>query len=227
LQGLSLLGLHDSDVQALLQFSRQSGHRAQQVNVPAGRFDIPGFALSLSKHHLLVVAGGRPQPDLLASVNKDCLRIGTAWTQAALWGAEIALGPTVIPGVTACHHCYTRRYLANVEHEDVVQARDHFLRHNPRFEFQGQIAPLLQLSVAYLTAEVTRFLTGSRPPVALSRAVTYYPLSQSQAYDFVVPLEWCSVCHHHRVVVANESGPALAEVVQRFARLKEDAHAAG
>lgn len=227
LQSVSLLGLHDGDVHSLLQLSQQSNNQAQQVNVPASRFDIPGFSLTLAKHHLLVVAGGRPQPALLASVNQDCLRIGIAWTQVALWGAEITLGPTIMPGITACYHCYTRRYLANVEHEDVYRARDDFLRNNPTFEFQGQVAPLLQLAAAYFTAEIGRFLTGAQPPVALSRAVTYYPLSQSQAYDYVVPLEWCPVCYSRRVAAPDQPGYTLADVVQRVGTRKEAGRATG
>lgn len=226
LAALSLMGRHDADTKVLAQLGRQPQHKAQSINLPRSRFDIPGFSLTLSRHHLLVVAGGRPHPDLLTSVNEDCVRIDAAWTGISVWGTEISLGPTVIPGVTACYHCYSRRRQANVKHLDVWQARQHFLQENPTFEFAGQIAPLINLAAAYLEEEVIRFLSGAQPPLALSRAITFYPLSQSQSFDYIVPLEWCSVCHERHATQRPNSEDTLAQMVRRVTHRQEVVRAA-
>lgn len=227
LAALSLLGLHDADTKALLQFSQQPHLQAQSVNVPRSRFNMPGFSVTLAKHHLLVIASGRPHPEALESINQDCVRIGTAWTGVSVWGTEVTLGPTVIPGITACHHCYMRRLQSNVEHLDVWQARGRFLQDNPTFEFAGQLAPIVNLAAAYLEAEVIRFLSGEQPPMALSRAITFYPLMQSQSFDYVVPLEWCPVCHDRHAQRRPTANETLAQMVKRTMNRQEVVNAAG
>lgn len=222
---LSLLGVHDDDTKTLIAISQQPHHQAQLINIPRSRYNLPGFSVTLSKHHLLVVVSGRPFPEVLEGVNKDCVRIGTAWTNVSAWGTEITLGPTVIPGVTACYHCYTRRLQSNVEHLDVWQARQRFLRDNPAFEFDGQIAPLANLAAAYVEAEVIRFLSGEQPPMALSRAITHYPLMQSQSFDYVVPLEWCPVCGERQAQRSQDNGDTLVHMVQRMIARQEVVHA--
>ncbi|MCA9958578.1 MAG: TOMM precursor leader peptide-binding protein [Anaerolineales bacterium] len=226
LAALSLMGLHDADTNVLMQFMQQPHHKVQSINIPRSRFDVPGFSVTLSRHHILVIASGRPHPEVLESVNKDCVRIGTAMTSVSIWGTEINLGPTIIPGITACHHCYTRRLQSNVEHLDVWQARQHFLQENPTFEFAGQIAPLANLAAAYAEEEVIRFLSGQQPPMALSRAITFYPLSQSQSFDYVVPLEWCPVCHERQARQQQETGDTLTQMVKRAMTRQEVVHAA-
>lgn len=227
LAALSLLGLHDIDTKTLAEISRQPHHKAQYINIPRSRFNVPGFSVTLSKHHLLVVAGGRPHPEVLESVNKDCLRIGTAWTGVSVWGTEITLGPTIIPGITACHHCYSRRLRANVEHLDVWQARNHFLRDNFTFEFEGQLAPFANLAAAYLEAEVIRFLSCEQPPLALSRAISFYPLSQSQSFDYVAPLEWCPICYDRGLHRNQNGAETLGHMIKRTIARREAHHATG
>jgi bacteriocin biosynthesis cyclodehydratase domain-containing protein len=45
-------------------------------------------------------------------VNRACLREAIPWTSCALEGAEAVLGPTVLPGSTACYLCYRMRAIA-------------------------------------------------------------------------------------------------------------------
>ena len=222
---LSLMGVHEDDTKALIAISQQPHHQAQLINIPRSRYNVPGFSVTLAKHHMLVVVSGRPYPEILDSVNKDCVRVGTAWTNVSAWGTEITLGPTVIPGITACYHCYTRRLRSNREHLDVWQARQRFLQDNPSFEFQGQIAPLANLAAAQVEAEVIRFLSGAHPPAALSRAITHYPLMQSQSFDYVVPLEWCPVCGERQAQGHQKDSDTLTHMVQRTMRRREVVHA--
>jgi bacteriocin biosynthesis cyclodehydratase domain-containing protein len=143
-----------------------------------------------------------------------------------MWGAEITLGPTVLPGTTACYHCYLRRRLSNTTRPEVWQAREQFLRNDPSFAFKGRVAPLVNLASAFLTAEVGRFLTGAPAQLALGHEVVYDGLSQTQTKSFVVPLEGCRVCGRlwPQASVADES---FVKMVRRAALPSEVAAYAG
>jgi bacteriocin biosynthesis cyclodehydratase domain-containing protein len=48
----------------------------------------------------------------LYRVNHACLRENVSWTVGSLAGIEAVLGPTVLPGKTACYVCYRMRAIA-------------------------------------------------------------------------------------------------------------------
>jgi bacteriocin biosynthesis cyclodehydratase domain-containing protein len=215
---LTLIGFSAADRDALNQLSQQPRRRAQNVIVMPQPYMLTGLSIVLAEHHLAVVATSRPHPSLLEQINETALRTGTPWTQALLWASEFLLGPTIIPGVTACHHCYTVRRRANESRQDVAATVDTFLRHEPDFEFRGQIAPAINLAAAYLTAEVTRVIGGAQTPLALSRIVSFDLLAQHQSSDYITPLEWCPLCHALREA---PSGPTLAAMVERLIERQE------
>lgn len=191
---LTLYPLTEADVEPLTQIVKQPQHNAKEVNRAPTVFRTDNFALFAARYSLVAFAVERRCPKAFEGVNEACVRVEAAWTNVTMWGAEITLGPTVLPGTTACYHCYLRRRLSNTTRPEVWQAREQFLRNDPSFAFKGRVAPLVNLASAFLTAEVSRFLTGAPAQLALGHEVVYDGLSQTQTKSFVVPLEGCRVC---------------------------------
>ncbi len=60
--------------------------------------------------HAVLAADG-PAPERFLAFNEAALAAGVPWTGAFLDGFEASIGPTVLPGQTACWRCYDLRVL--------------------------------------------------------------------------------------------------------------------
>lgn len=169
-------------------------------NVFPNAFNIYGAALQLKMHQVLMFAASRPAPAVQRELNATAIRLDMPFVQASVFAHEVVLGPTVIPGHTACHDCYRTRLDANYGRTEVPRARDHFLDRNPEFEFKGQLDATATIAGSLATAELERLVTGTRPPLALSREVLVNVLSQGRQDSFVPYLEWCPTCSGARPV---------------------------
>ncbi len=105
---------------------------------------------------LLVCALDRPRPDLLGAVNRQANDAGTRWLVGQIHGLDGLVGPTVVPGETACYSCFRERMLANVEFRTDAYAD----------EFAGNssgmgLSPLAQIVAGYLTLDAAHLLVGN------------------------------------------------------------------
>ena len=214
---LTVLGIRPQDVSNCKPIENNPANQVRNILVSHNGYVAPGISIAFSSAHLVVVATDRPHPKLYREINEVAVRMGTAVTFGRFWNANFMLGPTVIPGVTACHHCFTSRIRANVRHIDVHDAIEQFLINDPDFRFTGQLSVITQIGAAYLAEEVARFLGGAESPIALSQLFTFNTLAQFQEFDYVVPLEWCTVCHERHQIAArgNPEEDSLAMMVQR------------
>lgn len=194
LRTLCVLPLREQDAALADAARRVPGLLADQLHAFPAPFSDTSFGAAAAGYHFIAVATDRPRPELYERLNGICLRVARSWTRVHVWGAEVTLGPTVMPGVTACYGCYMRRRRSNERRQNVWAAQDQFLRNDPDFTFEGSLELIERLAVAYLTAEVTRFLTGSPPPLALGREVLFDTLLQTQQISQVVPVEGCPEC---------------------------------
>lgn len=62
---------------------------------------------------LLVVCPDLHRVSLLRDVNRACLDAGTTWTSARTIASRVEVGPTFVPGDTACFGCYEQRRVSN------------------------------------------------------------------------------------------------------------------
>ncbi len=225
LQSLSVMGVGEADVVALQQLQQVSQRQVKTLFVNDRPCKPHGLSVAIAGKNLLVAAVERPFPQLFADLNKMCLRVRTAWLPASLWGVHLSLGPTVFPGITACHHCATRRLHANYQNPDVKEAVETYLTHDKAFSFQGHSLPVINLAAAYITAEVEKFLTGYQPPVTLSRLFSSNILTMTQEIDHILPLAWCPVCHpFQEAVLSHANNDSLTDVIQRINQRQEVAH---
>lgn len=216
LRTLCLLPLREEDAALVERVNGAPGRRAESLLDIPPPFSDYSLGASAANYHLVAVATDRPYPDLYEKLNKLCLRISRSWTQVHVWGAEITLGPTVMPGATACYDCYRRRRRANEERQNVWAAQDQLLRNDPGFTFEGSLGLLSRLAAAYLGTEVTRFLTAEQPPLSLGREVLFDALLQAQQISQVVPVEGCPLCQRPRAGAGAETEDDLGAMVRRL-----------
>ena len=186
-------------------------------------YSLYAAALQLRMHQVIVFAASRPYPRIQAELNEAAIRLDMPLIQAYAFAHDVTLGPTVLPGYTACHACYQQRLNSNYGRLDVPEARDRFLDKNPDFEFKGRISAIDRTVSALAASETERLLSGSRPALALSTEVQINVLTQYRQDNFVPYMEWCPVCSESRAsagtaafddFVSNALGRA-SEVLER------------
>src|SRR5262245_46232515 len=71
---------------------------------------------------IALVPGPIPFAPWLEHLNEAALDLGLAWISAALLdGKELHVGPTIVPGETACFRCYEMRYKSNLSHYEAYE----------------------------------------------------------------------------------------------------------
>jgi bacteriocin biosynthesis cyclodehydratase domain-containing protein len=105
---------------------------------------------------LLVCALDRPRPGLLADVNRRADDAGTTWLVGQIHGLDGLVGPTVVPGETACYECFRERILANVEFRTDAYAEEY-----PANATAMDLPALAQIVAGYLTLDVFHLLVGN------------------------------------------------------------------
>lgn len=196
LRHLTICPLSAKDLGIFQAPLRASGHA--NWSVFPHDFNIYGAAMQLKLHQLLAFAASMPAPRVQRELNEAAVRLDIPLVQASVFAHEVYLGPTVLPGHTACNACYQTRLKANYGRVDVPEARDRFLDKNPEFEFRGQLDAIDRLAAALAASEAERLLGGARPPLALSREVVVNALTQGRQDSFVPYVEWCAVCSSSR-----------------------------
>ena len=206
---LSVVAVTQDDAAYLRSIRAQFACRAQQAVLIDQPVHPREISMMLTRFRMVLFATGRPFPDLASELNAVCLNNALPWLQAHLWGARLDMGPTVLPGITACYECYRRRLAANSLQQDVDDGLTQYLTRDKSFDFTGQLGAINSLAAAYVTAEVKRFLSAKYLPTTLSREMIAFPLHHgaSPAYHFVAPLEWCPVCWEKQMQHASSQMP--------------------
>lgn len=193
LRHLSVWPLRKQDVALLSPLVADAGAIGRLQVLPKP-FTPYAAATAFQAHQAVAFASSRPHPQKQRDINDLCVRHGLPWTQLSLNAHEIYLGPTVLPGVTACQACHEVRAMASAAKPDVHRAQIEYFDRNPDFEFKGQLQSLDRMAAAYLCSEIERLLTNVQPPIALSRLVRMDGLYLSQDRHFIPYYEWCPVC---------------------------------
>jgi len=90
--------------------------------------------------------------------NRLALASGTMWTATVIDGTEAMIGPTFIPGQTACYTCFELRLEANlVEFDAYCRHRDFALREPG--QRTRHVGAVLDLTAGYLGYDLFRLLT--------------------------------------------------------------------
>ena len=141
----------------------------------------------------------------LYKVNSACLSEGIPWTSCSLEGIEAVLGPTVLPGSTACYLCYKMRAIACSERpwtelsfEKMLETRNHddsVRRENLTFA-AGLLGNLAAL-------EAFKVLTGVGACAAAGAIVVVDLIRGGWQKHTVLRKPWCPSCFPGAAMIGN------------------------
>ncbi|WP_029215189.1 TOMM precursor leader peptide-binding protein [Kallotenue papyrolyticum] len=182
------------------------------------------FAAALEQAEAQLAAGvlWRPFPTLMQQFNAAAYRRGIPWTIGLLDTTVIQIGPTVIPGETACYTCFLKRFLTNSGLSRIDMETLAFYDHDQQAGHRGQLAPLEQFAARLISMELQRLSSGET--VASTGAYWYMdPIRHDQGRHPIVPVPWCRICS--RVEDPQEwSYKHLAEALAERMVLKRKIH---
>jgi adenylyltransferase/sulfurtransferase len=128
-------------------------------------------------------------------LNRACLKLGLTWTSVALAGAEVVLGPTVVPHQTACYLCYRMRSVACAGNPEDEFAYQRYLDRR-RQDDSGQrenLAPAAGLGGRMAALEAVKSLAGLRSS-ALGRVVIFDLFELATSRHAVLRKPGCPAC---------------------------------
>jgi bacteriocin biosynthesis cyclodehydratase domain-containing protein len=154
----------------------------------------PTFGDAVDGASLVVAALDHPDPDLLDTLNKACLERSVPLLPIVLVGWESHLGPTCIPGETACVHCASLRVKANLSHYQQYVLYEDSMRRRPGDHPFGRLPHFPEMLAGMAATEAVKLITSCYPPSTHGRLViTDLLLQESEAHD-VLRVPRCPAC---------------------------------
>ena len=128
-------------------------------------------------------------------LNEAALDAGAPWMVTAQPnGTEIQVGPTFVPGVTACYRCFEMRWKSHVpNYEAYLQFEAHLRQGAPVRDF-GYLAPTADIAAALVAMEVRRALLPDEEPLTVGTLVTFEASSFALQRHPLLPLPRCLAC---------------------------------
>lgn len=133
-----------------------------------------------------------PWMDVLNEATQDA---GIPWTSAAvLEGTELHVGPTIVPGKTACYKCFELRFKSNIPSIEPYLRFEAFIRETGESRDFGLLPPLADIAGGLAAAETISALHPHRAPRTLGKLLTFHANSYSIDEHPVLRLPRCPSC---------------------------------
>lgn len=171
--------------------------------------------LDATRPEVVAAALWRPYPRIISALNAELHRRGIIWTLGVVRETEIHIGPTFVPGKTACFACFLRRFYSNSPRRRVELPLAEYLDANPRAGHLGQLRAANRFAAGLLALEIQRLMDGHE---ATDCAFNWYELTDgSHGRHTILRAPGCTVCS---TVDAREAsvahlGPALASFLSK------------
>jgi bacteriocin biosynthesis cyclodehydratase domain-containing protein len=143
---------------------------------------------------LVLLALPRPAPALLAAANSACLSRGLSWLPVVLNRGEAIVGPTVIPGRSACYDCFKQRLLTHAAFPEDDAAYDAHLDRTADGAPVPEWPPFTSAVAALAAMEVVRIVTQFTPSITPGQALFIDGLSGAQRISPVWKVPRCPAC---------------------------------
>jgi bacteriocin biosynthesis cyclodehydratase domain-containing protein len=188
----------------LQQTSTQDVRRQQMVvttkGVPTSASPTKTLSLAtdakaaIAEASLVVASVDHPHPDLLDALNEACLDHSVPLFPVVLAGWEGHLGPTCIPGRTACVNCARQRANSNLSRYEEHQLYENAMRQRPGERPFGHLPHFPEVLAGLAATEAFKILTNCYPPSTYGRIVIVDLLmSESESHD-VLRVPRCPAC---------------------------------
>ncbi|HEX3237134.1 MAG TPA: TOMM precursor leader peptide-binding protein [Gaiellaceae bacterium] len=159
--------------------------------------DCGGGTATNDGYDLVLACADGPAMGFFEEVNREHLATRTRWTRIALYGTTAQLGPTVIPGETACHACFERRLLSHQpEREGYAAYRARVVDGTATDE--GVLTPLASLLASQAALETIRLLTAFAPAATIGRFCEWTAASPLAVTHDVLKVPRCHACGRRR-----------------------------
>jgi bacteriocin biosynthesis cyclodehydratase domain-containing protein len=145
---------------------------------------------TLAASSFAVVCPDAHDPGLLERVNRLALAQRLPWTSARALGLEFRIGPTILPGETACHTCLMLRVASNAPSE-----REHRLVED--WQRTGRLKPVglaLTPGVDLLVLEVVKAVTWFTAPACYGHLYTLDLVTMGGRRHPVLRIPRCPDC---------------------------------
>jgi bacteriocin biosynthesis cyclodehydratase domain-containing protein len=163
------------------------------------------FGDAIDGASLVLAALDHPDPDLLDALNEACLDRSVPLLPIMLVGWEGHLGPTCIPGQTACVRCASLRVKANLSHYQQYVLYEDTMRRSPGEHPFGRLPHFPEMLAGMAATEAVKLITRCYPPSTHGRlVVTDLLLQRTDAHD-VLRVPRCPACGRKR--------PSLPDIV--------------
>ena len=148
------------------------------------------------ENNLVMFIPSLPALSARKEIHEACLNAKVKLCSAEFLNAsKLILGPTVVPGETACWDCYEHRIMGVQNYFRENTAFQNFLKLNPDFDPVSSRLPALSQLLAGLAAfETVRILTEVLPPLTYGNLITLDCNTLSLEQHNVLKLPRCPTC---------------------------------
>lgn len=148
------------------------------------------------ENNLVMFMPSRPALSARKEIHDACLNAKVKLCSAEFLNtSKLILGPTVVPGETACWDCYEHRVKGVQNYFRENTAFQNFLKVNPDFDPISSRLPALNQLLAGLAAfETVRILTEVLPPLTYGNLITLDCNTMSLEQHNVLKLPRCPTC---------------------------------
>jgi bacteriocin biosynthesis cyclodehydratase domain-containing protein len=209
-------GLHRAGVGEIRVRHREDdgtdGEFSGADEVAAWAADDSSLADAVEAADLVVAATQRPWCAAAERANELAVEAGTPLAVAEVTGYDVMVGPTVLPGETACYECYRHRRNANVG-----SAGDY-----PAFERTacgrrggvGDLLPLAEIAAGLLVTDAVNVLCYGHG-YTVGSVLTFDMSDLSTASNDVLRVPRCETCSRVADSVGRDSLVAPKDLVER------------
>jgi bacteriocin biosynthesis cyclodehydratase domain-containing protein len=136
------------------------------------------------------------QSNLIFKLNRVCLAENMRWLTCALAGAEVDIGPVMVPRRTACYLCYRMRVIACAGNPEEAFAYEQFLDGRKRDDSARRENLVFAAGIAagFVGSEVVKLLTDLAPPTMFGRLTTVRLTDMAVERHSVLRKPWCPAC---------------------------------
>ncbi|WP_190021232.1 TOMM precursor leader peptide-binding protein [Streptomyces hiroshimensis] len=143
---------------------------------------------------LVVSVMDQVDPPHFQALNRMALEVGFPWVHGVVDGPFLFVGPTFVPGRSACYSCFERRVTMNLrESASYLAYKDALARGAVRRGRPAVLGAVAALLASHTALEVVNFLhTGST--FTIEKTLGIYLPSMEISYSEVLPLPGCPEC---------------------------------
>ncbi len=175
--------------------TKTAGARQSFGHVPVDLDSDAEVARAVEGADCALVCIDAPAPALLRAVNRAALKTGTPWLAGQIYGGLGVVGPTVVPGESACYQCYELWRDAHLPNaREVVQYETRLSEMSAIRNPRAAPRPLATCLAGLVALEALRLVTRQARPQTVGRFLRVQFFEPEMTYHPIIRLPGCPAC---------------------------------